>query len=207
MTVDTSRIARGYPGASRRIAPFAQSVWLGVDALFERHPDMIFFGNGAPAPDLIPIERLREASARAWADGVAALSYGESEGYAPLRRLIAERMAAIGAAADPDEILVVNGSQEGMDILARALLEPGDVVIVEGPTFPDAIRLFASYEAQVVAAPMDAHGLDVAALPPVLDALPHPPKFLYTIPTFQNPTGATMTAARRRALADLARER
>jgi 2-aminoadipate transaminase len=201
-TQDATRAA-----TSRRIEPFRESVWLGVDAMFDRHPDMIFFGNGAPADDLMPLDRLKEASAAAWRDGTAALSYGETEGYRPLRELIAARMAAIGAPADPDEILLVNGSQEGMDIVGRTLLDPGDVALVEAPTFPEAIRLFASYEAAVVGVPMDAEGIVVAELARMLDRLEKPPKFLYTIPTFQNPTGVTMSLPRRRALVALARER
>ncbi|HEU5433970.1 MAG TPA: PLP-dependent aminotransferase family protein [Thermomicrobiales bacterium] len=207
MAVASLAAERAGRNASRRIAPFRESIWLGMDALFQRHPDTIFFGNGAPAAELMPTERLRAASALAWADGAAALSYGETEGYRPLREFIARQMADIGATADPDEILVVNGSQEGMDILGRALLEPGDVILVEAPTFPDAIRLFASYEVDIVGVPVDADGADIEALPALLDRLRQPPKFFYTIPTFQNPTGSTMPAARRQALADLARER
>jgi 2-aminoadipate transaminase len=207
MAVESLAAERADRNASRRIAPFRESIWLGIDALFARHPDMIFFGNGAPAAELMPTERLRAASALAWADGAAALSYGETEGYRPLREFIAQQMAGIGAAADPDEILVVNGSQEGMDILGRALLEPGDVILVEAPTFPDAIRLFASYEVEIVGVPVDANGAVVEALPALLDRLPRAPKFFYTIPTFQNPTGSTMPVERRQALTDLARER
>jgi 2-aminoadipate transaminase len=195
------------PVTSRRVAPFRESVWLGVDAMFDRHPDMVYFGSGAPAEDLLPVDRLREATAAAWGDGAAALSYGETEGYRPLRELIVARMAALGAPATADEILLVNGSQEGMDVVGRALLEPGDMVLVEAPTFPDAIRLFESYEAEVVGVPMDGEGIVVDELAALLDRLPHPPKFLYTIPTFQNPTGITMSLPRRQALATLARER
>lgn len=192
---------------ARRLAPFRESIWLVVDAMFERHPDMIFFGNGAPAKDLMPADRLREATIAAWEDGVGALSYGETEGYRPLRQMIVERMAAAGAPAAIDEIIVVNGSQEGMDIIGRALLDPGDIALVEGPTFPDAIRLFESNGAEVVAVPLDAEGIVVSDLAALLDRLPRMPKFLYTIPTFQNPTGVTMSLARRHALAALARER
>lgn len=192
---------------SRRIAPFAESVWLVIDGLAARTPDAIYFGSGAPAAELIPLARLKQGSAAAWTEGSGALGYGETDGYAPLRELIARRMADIGAPADPGEIILVNGSQEGMDVVGRALLEPGDVVLVEGPTFPEAIRLFASYEARVVGMPMDASGIVVEALPALLDSLPRPPKLIYTIPTYQNPRGVTLPEDRRRALAALARER
>lgn len=204
-TTTTANAAAIVP--AQRIAPFRKSIWLVVDDMFERHPDMIFFGNGAPASDLMPADRLREATAAAWNEGADALSYGETEGYRPLRRLIVERMAAVGAPADADEIILVNGSQEGMDILGRALLDPGDVALVEAPTFPDAIRLFESHGAEVVGVPMDAEGIVVDDLAALLDRLPRPPKFLYTIPTFQNPTGITMSRSRRHALVALAKAR
>jgi 2-aminoadipate transaminase len=194
-------------GTSRRIAPFKESVWLGVDAMFDRHPDMIFFGNGAPANDLMPLDRLKWASAQAWEDGLNQLSYGETEGYAPLRELIVRQMAAIGAPATADEIVVVNGSQEGMDIVGRTLLHEGDIVLVEGPTFPDAIRLYQSHDAEVVGMEMDKDGIVVERLAALLDRLPRTPKFIYTIPTFQNPSGTTLPLDRRHALVNLARER
>jgi 2-aminoadipate transaminase len=182
-------------------------VWLGVDKMFDLHPDMIFFGNGAPANDLMPLDRLKDATALAWEDGVSTLSYGETEGYAPLRELIVRQMAAIGAPAHADEILVVNGSQEGMDIVGRTLLHEGDIVLVEGPTFPDAIRLFQSHDAEVIGMEMDGDGIVVEKLAALLDRLPKAPKFIYTIPTFQNPSGTTLPLERRHALVDLARER
>jgi DNA-binding transcriptional MocR family regulator len=98
-------------------------------------------------------------------------------------------MDALGAPASPDEILLVNGSQEGMDVVARALLEPGDIVLVEAPTFPEAVRLFASYEAEVVGMPMDGEGIVVDDLPALLDALPQPPRFIYAIPTSRTRPG------------------
>ncbi len=194
-------------GTSRRIAPFKESVWLEVDAMFDRHPDMIFFGNGAPASDMMPLERLKWASEQGWEDGLKALSYGETEGYAPLRELIAQQMAAIGAPANADEIIVVNGSQEGMDIVGRTLLHEGDIVLVEGPTFPDAIRLYQSHDAEVIGMEMDRDGIVIEKLAALLDRLPKTPKFIYTIPTFQNPSGTTLPLDRRHALVDLARER
>ncbi|MFM9106434.1 MAG: PLP-dependent aminotransferase family protein [Chloroflexota bacterium] len=200
-------MAIDFTRTSRRIEPLRESVWLTVDAMFEQNPDMIFFGNGAPALDLMPADRLAAASAEVFRDGPGLLSYGETEGYAPLRDLIVEQMAAIGAPAAADGIIVVNGSQEGMDIVGRTLLQEGDIVLVEGPTFPDAIRLYQSHDAEVVAMPMDGQGIVVEALPALLDRLPRTPKFLYTIPTFQNPSGTTLPLDRRHALVELARER
>jgi len=190
-----------------RLDVFQTSLWLEVDAMVDRHPDMIFFGNGGPAKSLMPADRLAEATATVWSEGLDMLTYGETEGYAPLRRLIVEQMAKVNAPAVAEEILVINGSQEGMDIIGRTLINPGDVVLVDAPTFPDAVRIYESHGATVLGMPMDDEGVIVDDVRAMLDRLPAKPKFIYTIPTFQNPTGVTMSLARRQALVDLARER
>jgi 2-aminoadipate transaminase len=156
---------------------------------------------------VIPVERLREGAAKAWQDGADILLYGEVRGYKPLRELIAARMAARGARVDPSNVLITNGAQQGIDLVARVFIDPGDLVLTEAPTFMDALRVFRSHEAEPVGVPVDDEGLHVDALRELLDRLPQRPKFLYTIPTAQNPMGVTMSEARRRALVDLARER
>jgi 2-aminoadipate transaminase len=173
----------------------------------ERNPRAIFFGGGIPPTDVIPIERLREGAERAWADGAEILLYGEVRGYRPLRELIAERMAARGATVDPADVIITNGAQQGIDLVARVFIDPGDVVLTEAPTFMDALRVFRSHEAEPVGVPVDEDGMQVDALAALLDRLPRRPKFLYTVPTYQNPMGVTMSAARRQALITLARER
>jgi 2-aminoadipate transaminase len=192
---------------SRRIAPFAESVWPWVDEMAERNPEAVFFGGGVPPTDMIPVERLRLGADRAWRDGADVLLYGEVKGYRPLRELIASRMAARGADVDVGDILITNGAQQGIDLVARVFVDPGDIVLTEAPTFMDALRVFRSHEAQPVGVPVDDAGLVVEALAEILDRLPKRPKFLYTIPTYQNPMGVTMAPARRRALIDLAAER
>lgn len=192
---------------SRRIEPFADSIWPWVDQMSERNPDAVFFGGGVPPTDVIPIDRLREGSAKAWADGPEVLLYGEVRGYRPLRELIAARMRARGAEVDPNDILITNGAQQGIDLVARTFLDPGDIVLTEAPTFMDALRVFRSHEATIVGVPVDEQGLVVDALRAILDRLPTRPKFLYTIPTYQNPMGVTMSLERRQALVELARER
>ena len=192
---------------SRRIEPFAESVWPWVHDLEERNPEAVFFGGGIPPKDVIPVERLRRGAELAWQDGADVLVYGEVRGYRPLRELIAERMAARGAAVDPADILITNGAQQGIDLAARVFVDPGDIVLTEAPTFMDALRVFRSHEAEPVGVPVDEDGLLVDALAAILDRLPKRPKFLYTVPTYQNPMGVTMPAARRRALIDLAQER
>ena len=128
-------------------------------------------------------------------------------GYRPLREMIAERMAARGASVDPADVLITNGAQQGIDLAARIFIDPGDIVLTEEPTFMDALRVFRSHEAEPVGVPVDEDGLQVDELAAILDRLPRRPKFLYTIPTYQNPMGVSISGARRRALVDLARER
>jgi 2-aminoadipate transaminase len=192
---------------SRRIEPFAASVWPWVDRMAERNPEAVFFGGGVPPTEAIPVARLREGADRAWADGAETLLYGEVRGYRPLRELIVERMAARGAIVDPADVLITNGAQQGIDLAARIFVDPGDIVLTEEPTFMDALRVFRSHEAEPVGVPVDDEGLQVDVLPELLDRLPKRPKFLYTMPTYQNPMGVSMSTARRRALVDLARER
>jgi 2-aminoadipate transaminase len=192
---------------SRRIEPFAASVWPWVDQMAERNPEAVFFGGGVPPTEAIPVDRLREGADHAWADGAEILLYGEVRGYRPLRELIVERMAARGAIVDPADVLITNGAQQGIDLAARVFVDPGDIVLTEEPTFMDALRVFRSHEAEPVGVPVDEEGLQVDVLASLLDRLPKRPKFLYTMPTYQNPMGVSMSTARRRALVDLARER
>jgi 2-aminoadipate transaminase len=195
---------------ARRAGSFAVSPWAAVDGLFERHPDLIYFGNGAPAPELVPADRLRAAAAEVWArPGDLDLGYTDVAGYPPLRELIARRMAAVGVEVGADDVIVTNGSQQGIDLISRLLLDPGDAIVVEGPTYIGALQIFDAYEASYVVVPLDHDGLDVAALEAALTAAhpegTRPPKLLYAIPTFQNPAGSTLPLDRRRALIDLAR--
>jgi 2-aminoadipate transaminase len=194
------------PRLAHRAAGFAPSFWAGLERLFDRHPDMIFFGGGAPARELIPVDRLRAASLRAWDDAPDALDYGEVAGYLPLRELIAGRMAAQGMSVDPAQIVVTNGSQQGIDLVCRLMLDPGDTVAIESPTFLGALQTFAAYEATYLPIPIDDDGLRIDALDRALTDRSRPPKLLYTIPTFQNPTGVTLSQPRREALLALARD-
>ncbi len=197
------------PGVAlaRRAANFAPSFWGDLEAVLAGHDDLVFFGGGTPAPELIPVERLRAASPLAWTDAPFALDYGEVAGYRPLRELIAGRMAAQGMTVDADQIVVTNGSQQGIDLIGRLMLDPGDEIAIEAPTFLGALQTFGAYEISYLSVPVDDEGLQVDALARLLDERPRPPKLLYTIPTFQNPTGTTMPLARREALLALARER
>jgi 2-aminoadipate transaminase len=195
--------------ATRRLAKRAVAYqpffWDEVGEMLNAHPGAIYFGNGAPNRKTIPYERLQDASKVAWAEASDALEYGELAGYKLLRRLICERMAAQGIAAKPDDVMITNGSQQGIDIICRLFTEPGDTVIVEGPTYLGALQAINPFEVNYLPIPIDDEGLNADALSVALANLPTPPKLIYTIPTFQNPTGITMSLRRREALLEVAR--
>lgn len=191
---------------ARRAGSFAVSPWDSVVQLWKGHPDPVFFGNGAPAAELMPKARLQEAATAVWAErGNLELGYGGIRGFAPLRDLIAARMAPHGVHVSPDSILLTNGSQQGIDLIARLLLDPGDWIVVEGPAYIGALQVFDACEARYLVVPTDSEGMDVSALEAILAGAEAPPKLIYTVPTFQNPTGSTMPLARREALLEIAR--
>lgn len=166
-------------------------------------PEIISFAGGLPAPELFPVAAVRAAADRVLTEqGPAALQYGPSEGVPALRQWIAEEMQARGIRARADDVLVTNGSQQVLDLVGKILLNPGDVVLTENPTYLAAIQAFQTLQARFVPVPTDAEGLIPEAVPELIRQ--HRPKFLYTIPTFQNPTGITLTAERRARLAQIA---
>ena len=166
--------------------------------------DLIFFGGGTPPPERVPVERLRQADLDAWEEARNIAVYGESDGYLPLRELIAERMAKRGVDAGADRILITNGSQQGIDLVARALFDPGDRVIVEGPTYFGALQAFDPYEVEYLIAPVDRQGIVPEKLEQLL-ASHDRVKAIYTVSIYQNPTGATISPERRRQVIDIAR--
>ena len=195
------------PGLARRASAFGQSVWSYVDTIVDSHPGIIFFGSGAPSDELYPRERLAWAAAQTFANPGPAFDYGELQGYEPLRELIAARMTRQGIAINADQLMITTGSQQGLDHVAKLFINPRDLLAVEAPTYIGALQAFDPYEPEYLAVPIDDDGLDVAELARALDRAGRSPKFLYTAPTFQNPTGITMTLPRRKALVALARER
>jgi 2-aminoadipate transaminase len=203
----TSRVANHLRMRASRSRAFENSPWSEATDLIKDRPDAIYFGDGAPNAEVQPFLRLQEAAVKAWADAPGNLGYGELVGYAPLRELIAERMTLRGIHASPGEIMITNGSQQGIDLIARLMLDPGDAILVEGPTYIGAMQTFDAYEVDYVVIPMDEEGIDVVALEERLDRLERKPKLLYTIPAFQNPTGASLSLARREALLELAERR
>lgn len=192
---------------AQRAASFTRSPWAAIAALLDRHPDMIYFGSGMPARELLPAERLAEASKIAWQDAPAALEYGDDPGWQPLRAYIAERMAKQQMEVDPEQILVTNGSQQGLDLLTKLFVEPGETIALEGPTYLGALQTFAAYEASYLIIPVDEQGMRVDFLADALAEQPEEthPKLIYTVPTFQNPAGVTMSQERRTALIALSR--
>jgi 2-aminoadipate transaminase len=160
---------------------------------------VINFASGLPDPAGFPIDRLREISASVLAeDWKGGLQYGEGEGYRPLREWVAADLTRLGVPVTADRVLITNGSQQGIDLIGRALLNPGDVVLTENPSYLAALQAFASCEATVRPLPMDAEGLEIGAAKTALTA--PGVKLLYVMPTHQNPSGITLAEGRRRAL-------
>ena len=175
---------------------------LPMDELFV-HPDPIFFAGGTPSPEFLPIDHLREANYRAWDVTNETMYYGDTEGYAPLRERISERMKQRNVDVSADQILVTNGAQQGLDLLSRLLLDPGDTVLVEAPTYFGALQVFDMFQAQYQSIEMDLDGMIPESLETALKAA-HRPKFIYSIPTNHNPTGVTIAPGRRQELLEIA---
>ncbi|MFI9809249.1 PLP-dependent aminotransferase family protein [Streptomyces sp. NPDC052301] len=166
-------------------------------------PEMINFAGGLPAPELFDREGIAAAFHAVLAESAAqALQYSTTEGEPALRAGIAARVTGRGLPTDPDDLLVTTGSQQALSLLATALLEPGDTVLVESPCYLAALQVFGLAGARVVPVPGDADGVDPAALEEAVRR--ERPKLLYLVPTFQNPTGRTMPAPRREEIAAVA---
>jgi len=168
-------------------------------------PDMISFAGGYPSPALFDTEGLHAAMEHAMrAPPAEWLQYANTQGELPLREALVAWMARRGIAAKAEQVLVTTGSQQGFDLILRVLIDPGDVVLVERPTYTTALQALRHAGARVITVGTDADGLDVAELETVLAAHRVSIKALYTLPTFGNPTGATMSLARRKRLLELA---
>ncbi len=170
-------------------------------------PRIISFGGGYPAAELFPTEQLAAVYHAAIAGmGQATLQYTVSNGIPELRRKVAERMAREGVACGADGVLITQGAQQGLDLVAKMFIDPGDLVVTESPTFLGALIAFNPYQPRYLGIPMDADGMDMDALEAALKSGNQRVKFLYTVPDFHNPTGVTMSLARRRKLLALAAE-
>jgi len=169
--------------------------------------DIVSFAGGMPSPQTFPKgEFTRAFDSVMRQDGDAALQYGPTNGYLPLRDWIAQSLARPGAPVAPEQVLITSGSQQGLDLIGKVLLDPGDAVGVETPTYLGALQALGQYFPRYVSLPGDEGGLLPDA---IAGALKHagdaPAKFLYAIPNFQNPTGRTLSEARRAALVEACR--
>lgn len=166
-------------------------------------PGIISFAGGFPDPALFDVEGMQGAAAAALAgDAGGALQYGATEGYGPMREAAAVLLRGKGAAVAAEQLIVTTGSQQALDLLGKAMISPGDRVIVEAPTFLATIQCFKLYGAHLINAPIDADGVDVDRLERLM--LEHRPKLVYLIPTFGNPSGAMLSLERRRRILELA---
>jgi 2-aminoadipate transaminase len=164
-------------------------------------PEIISFAGGLPAPELFPIERIREASDTVLAErGQEAMQYSTTEGMPELRELIARRLSTGKLQISPNNILITSGSQQAIDMIARIFLNEGDSVIVENPTYVGMMTSWRPFHLNFLAVPTDDDGMIVDELEPLLK---QNPKLIYSIPTFQNPQGTTLTRERRVKLAQL----
>lgn len=164
-----------------------------------QQPDVISFGGGLPAPELFPTEAIAEAVRAVMQHyGPAALQYSVTEGIPEMRRWVAGRLGnRFGRAFDPDWITIVNGSQQGLDLIGKVFLDPGDHVVLEDPTYLGAIQAFDAYQAHYLTVETDEDGLIPDSLEHVLERADPFPKLLYLVPNFQNPTGRTLSGRRR----------
>lgn len=167
-------------------------------------PEVISFAGGLPAPECFPTEELAAASERVLVERpIAALQYGPTEGYRPLREFLTQRLAALGIEVPLEQVLTTSGSQQALDLLGKLLIDPGALVAVEEPTYLGALQAWQSYRPRYATLPMDEQGLDVSALAHLLESGAQP-RFLYLVSSFQNPTGVTLAAERRQPLLELA---
>lgn len=169
------------------------------------NPEVISFAGGLPNPKFFPVGELAAASAKVLGgDGQRVLQYSTTEGYNPLRAYIAARYRRRGLDVSPDEILITNGSQQGLDLVGKIFLNPNDSIILERPGYLGAIQAFSMYEAQFLPVSMNADGIDTEALKGALQR--NQPKLYYAVVNFQNPSGITYSDPKRRNVADLLRD-
>jgi len=165
-------------------------------------PDVISFAGGLPAPEVFPIEKFKEAADVVLTEmGESALQYGTTEGYTPLREMIARNAAKYGIQISSDNVLITSGSQQALDLLGRIFINRGDRVLVESPTYLGAIQAWNAYGVKYVTIPFDEDGMRTDLLE---SRLRMGLKFIYVLPNFQNPTGVTLSRERRKQLVDMA---
>ncbi len=186
---------------AHRIRSMGSSVIRELLKLTEQ-PDIISFGGGLPAPEVFPLKEFRDACNTVLAtQGAQALQYSTTEGYRPLREMIARHTTRYMVPVTPDNILITSGSQQALDFVGRLFVNRGDYIVVESPTYLGALQAWNAYGAQYIPVPMDEDGMIVDKLE---EALRYGPKFIYVLPNFQNPSGFTLSLERRKKVIELA---
>ena len=184
---------------SRRAEQLTSSAIREILKITER-PEVISFAGGLPSPKGFPVVELKAAFDQVLQDqGSVALQYGPTEGYAPLRQWVAEDLRRSGADVSPDEVLIVSGSQQALDMLGKLYIDVGSPVLVEAPSYLGALQSFSLFGPEFIATPTDERGLIPEAL---TDERAAGARFIYVLPNFQNPTGLTLDMERRRALVE-----
>jgi 2-aminoadipate transaminase len=207
----TRRDLERYAGLfSARTRVMTSSATRDLMAMSDR-PEVISFAGGLPDTSSFPPTTFASITARIADESCArALQYGPTEGLVETKRCIVDVMAAEDMTVDPDDVLVTTGGQQVLDLVTKTLIDPGDTIVAEGPSYPGALNAFKAYQANVVQVDMDSDGMRIDLLEETLDRLEAEgkrPKFVYTVPSFQNPGGVTMSLPRRRRLVEVARER
>ena len=164
-------------------------------------PEIISFAGGLPATEALPVKELKEICGEllSASDAYKLLQYGTTEGYPPLADAVIQTVKEFGVCAERENVLVISGGQQGIDLMCKSFLNAGDTVLVENPTYLAALQIFNSYEAKAVGVRADAYGIDVADLEAKIKL--HKPKFVYLVPTFSNPTGKTYSEKNRKEIA------
>ena len=169
-------------------------------------PEMISFAGGMPAPELFPIREFDEACHYVLKnEGQVALQYSPTEGYRPLKEYLADAMCKYGILVEPENILMVNGSQQGLDLIGKLFVDEDDCIICSAPTYLGALQAWNAYQADYCTVPLDDDGMIVEEIVPILKA-GHHPVFVYVLPNFHNPAGTTLPLERRERLVEIARE-
>jgi len=175
-----------------------------------QNPEIISFAGGLPNPEAFPVDELVEITREVLEKhGKMALQYGPTEGIRGFREVLASRCAKDGMDAASENVIITTGSQQGLDMIGRVFLDPGDTIIVELPTYLGAINAFRAYEVNFEGVPLDEEGMKTDLLEEKIEELKKKgitPKFIYVVPTFQNPAGVVMSESRRRKLIDIANE-
>jgi 2-aminoadipate transaminase len=207
----TARDLERYAGLfAQRTRVMRSSAMRDLMAITSR-PEVISLAGGLPDTSTFPPETFAAQMTKiAQESSAEALQYGPTEGFEGTKAAIGRVMAAEGMSPNPDDIIVTTGGQQALDLITKTLVDPGDVVICEAPTYPGAVPVFCSYEAETHQIPMDDDGMRVDDLEALMDRLHsqgQKPKFIYSVPSFQNPAGVTLSLERRRRLVEIARRR